>query len=182
MRAELFPERFNIVYEHLHRETIMVAPQIEWLASIEKDSQCLSQRFHRRVGTAAYFKGELSQMKQIKYAALLSMLALLSSVSALARDKNQHSVQIPNSVQVGGTQLQPGNYKVEWQGTGPQIKVNFVRDGKTVATALGTLKTNDAKVTQDDIVTDTTSANIQTLTEIDFRRTKESLVFEQSGM
>ena len=121
-------------------------------------------------------------MKQIKYAALLSMLALLSSVSALARDKNQHSVQIPNSVQVGGTQLQPGNYKVEWQGTGPQIKVNFVRDGKTVATALGTLKTNDAKVTQDDIVTDTTSANIQTLTEIDFRRTKESLVFEQSGM
>jgi hypothetical protein len=57
-------------------------------------------------------------MKQIKYAALLSMLAILSSVSALARDKNQHSVVIPDSVQVGGTQLQPGNYQVEWQGTG----------------------------------------------------------------
>ena len=121
-------------------------------------------------------------MKQIKYAALLSMIALLFSVSALARDKNQHSVKIPDSVQVGGKQLEPGNYKVEWQGTGPGIQVNFVRDGKTVATVQGTLKTNDAQVTQDAIVTGTTSANTKTLTEIDFSRTKESLVFEQSGM
>ena len=121
-------------------------------------------------------------MKQVKYLTLLSMLALLSSVSAFARDKNQHSVQIQDSVQVGGTQLEPGNYQVEWQGTGPQIQVNFVRDGKTVATVPGTLKTNDAKVSQDDIVTDTTSANTKTLTEIDFSRNKESLVFEQSGM
>jgi hypothetical protein len=121
-------------------------------------------------------------MKQIKYAALLSMLAVLCSVSALARDKNQHSVEIPNAVQVSGKQLEPGKYKVEWQGTGPEVQVNFVRDGKTVATVPGTLKTNNAQVTQDEILTDTTSASTQTLTEIDFRRTKESLLFEQSGM
>lgn len=121
-------------------------------------------------------------MKQIKYAALLSMIALLSTVSALARDKNQHSVQISDSVQVGGTQLKPGNYKLEWQGTGPEVQVNFVRDGKTVATAPGTLKTNDPHVTQDDMVTNTTSPNTKTLKEIDFSHNKESLVFEQSGM
>ena len=121
-------------------------------------------------------------MKQMKYIALLSMIALLSTVSALARDKNQHSVEISNTVQVGGTQLTPGNYKVEWQGTGPEVRVNFVRGGKTIATAPGTLKTNDPHVTQDDIVTDTTSANKTTLTEIDFSHNKESLVFEQSGM
>ena len=122
-------------------------------------------------------------MKQIRYAALLSMLALLSSVSALAREnKNQHSVEIPNAVLVGGNQLEPGNYKVEWQGTGPEIQVNFVRDGKTVATVPGTLKTNDAKVSQDDIMTYTANASIQTLTEIDFSRNKESLIFEQGGM
>jgi hypothetical protein len=51
-------------------------------------------------------------MKQVKYVTLLSMLALLSSVSAFAGDKNQHSVQIPESVQVGGAQLTPGSYKV----------------------------------------------------------------------
>jgi len=121
-------------------------------------------------------------MKQVRYAALLSMLAVLCSVSALARDKNQHSVEIPNAVQVGGNQLEPGNYKVEWQGTGPEIQVNFVRDGKTVATVPGTLKTNNPQVTQDEIVTNTTSASTQALTEIDFGRNKESLIFEQRGM
>lgn len=121
-------------------------------------------------------------MKQIKYAAILSMLTLLSSVSALARDKNQHSVVIPYSVQVGGTELKAGDYKVEWQGTGPEVKVNFVRDGKIVATVPGTLKTNDPQVVQDGVVTDTTSANTQTLKEIDLGHNKESLVFEQSGM
>jgi len=120
-------------------------------------------------------------MKQIKCTALLSMLALLFPLGALARDKNQHSVELPDSVQVGGAQLKPGNYKVEWQGTGPEVQVNFVRDGKTVATVPGTLKTNDAHVV-DDIVTDTTSANAKTLKEIDFSRDKESLIFDQSGM
>jgi len=121
-------------------------------------------------------------MKQIKYAALLSMLGLLSSVSALARDKNQHSVEIPDAVQVGDTQLKPGDYRLEWQGTGTGIQVNFVRGGKTVATVPGTVKTNDARVIQDDVVIATTSAKTKTLTEIDFGRNKESLVFEQSGM
>jgi hypothetical protein len=121
-------------------------------------------------------------MKPLKYTALLSMLALLSTVGALARDKNQRSVEIPDSVQVGGTQLKPGNYKVEWQGTGPGIQVNFVRDGKTVATAPGTLKTNDPQVVEDHIVIETTSANTKTLKEIDFGHNKESLLFEQGGM
>jgi ABC-type thiamine transport system substrate-binding protein len=121
-------------------------------------------------------------MKQIKYTAILSMLALLSSVSALARDNNQHSVEFTDSVQVGSAQLKPGNYKVEWQGTGPEVQVNFLRDGKTVATVPGTLKTNNAQAVQADVVIGTTSANTRTLEEIDFGRNKESLIFEQSGM
>lgn len=118
-------------------------------------------------------------IKQIKYAALLSTLALLSPVGALARDKNQHSVVIPDSVQVGSVQLEPGNYKVEWQGAGPEVQVNFVRNGKTVATIPGTLNANDNQVVQDAIVTDTTGS---TLKEIDFGRDKESVIFTQSGM
>jgi hypothetical protein len=120
-------------------------------------------------------------VQQLKYAALLSALALLSPVGALARGKNQHSVVIPDSVQVGGSQLQPGKYKVEWQGTGPEVQVNFVRDGKTVATEPGTLIANDNHVVQDAIVTDTANST-NTLKEIDFGHDKESVIFGQSGM
>jgi hypothetical protein len=117
-------------------------------------------------------------MKLPNYVALLSILAVLSPLSAFARDKNQHSVNIPDAVQVGSTQLQPGNYKVEWQGTGPAVQVAFVRNGKTVATVPGTLKTNDDEVIQDAVLTDSVN---KTLDEIDFRHEKEALVF-QSGM
>jgi hypothetical protein len=47
-----------------------------------------------------------------------------------------------------------------------------------VATVPGTLKTNDSQVTQDAILTDSSN---KTLSEIDFGRDKEALVFE-SGM
>ena len=120
-------------------------------------------------------------MKQIKYIAVLCALALLTSLGALARDKNQRTVEISDSVQVGETQLQPGTYKVEWQGTGPQVQVNFMRNGKTVATVPGTLKTG-TNVSHDEIVTDTTNANTKTLQEIDFHHNNESVIFAQSGM
>jgi hypothetical protein len=117
-------------------------------------------------------------VKYLKNTALLSVLAVLCSLSAFARDKNQHSVNLSDAVQVGNTQLQPGNYKVEWQGAGPDVQVNFVRNGKTVATVPGTLKTSP--VSQDAVVTDNASSN-KTLSEIDFGRDKQALVF-QSGM
>jgi hypothetical protein len=122
------------------------------------------------------------RMKQIKYTTLLFILAFMSSTGSFAKDSNRHSVEIPDSVQVGSTQLKPGKYDVQWQGTGPEIQVSFVHDGKIVATVPGTLKTNDPQVTEDDIVIDTTSANAKTLKEIDFSHNKESLVFVQSGM
>ena len=118
-------------------------------------------------------------MKALRYLTFLSILAMLSPLGVFARDNNQHSVDIPSTVQVGGTQLEPGHYKVEWQGAGPDTQVTFLRNGKTVATVPATLKTNDNQVTQDDVVTDSTN---NTLREIDFHHDKEALVFQQNGM
>jgi hypothetical protein len=123
---------------------------------------------------------EICEMKYLKSTALLSTLALLFSLSAFARDKNQHSVNIPDAVQVGRTQLQPGDYKVEWQGAGPAVQVTFLLRGKTVATVPGTLATNGGPVLQNDILTSETSSNTKALSRIDLGR--EALVFEQSGM
>ena len=69
-------------------------------------------------------------MKHLKYMALLSAMALLFPFCALARDKNQHPVDIPDAVRVGSTRLNPGSYKVEWQGTGPLVQVSFLRTGR----------------------------------------------------
>ena len=120
--------------------------------------------------------------KYLQYLAILSTLVLLSPLGALARD-NSHSVDIFDVVQIGGAQLKPGNYKVEWQGAGPAVQVSFQLNGKTVITVPATLKTNDADVTRDAIMTEATNADTSTLKEIDFGHQKQALVFDQnSGM
>jgi hypothetical protein len=120
-------------------------------------------------------------MKFSKYLALLSTFTLLISLSALARDKKEHSVNITDLVSIGNTQLKPGSYKVEWDGSGPAVQVRFVQNRKTVATVPATLQTNNSQISQDDVVMDSSVSN-KTLKEIDFAHQKEALVFTQSGM
>jgi hypothetical protein len=122
-------------------------------------------------------------MKSVKYLAILAALALLTPLGALARDKNAHSVSITDAVQVGSAQLKPGDYRVEWQESGPTVNVKFSKNGKTVATVPATLKTNDTQIIADSVVTERTSAATNVLKEIDFNHQKEALIFsQQSGM
>jgi hypothetical protein len=112
--------------------------------------------------------------------ALLAIALLLPAV-ALARDNTSRSVDIANPVVVNHQALEAGHYKVEWQEPGPTVKVHFVRDGKTVATAIATLKTNDTQITEDDIVTHKSASNRNILTEIDFGHQKEAILFPRHG-
>ena len=121
-------------------------------------------------------------MKLLKYLALLSTLALFLPLSALAKNSNEHSINVTDQVKVGNTQLQPGTYKVEWQGSGPAVQVNFLEHGKTVASTPATLKTHDDQVIQNDIVTGPTSSHIQALQEIDFAHEKEALIFPRKAI
>jgi hypothetical protein len=133
-----------------------------------------------KAGSALQFlKEEIVKTKYLQHLSVLSTLALLFPIGALAGN-NAHSIQIVAVVQIGSTQLKPGDYKVEWQGTGPAVQVSFQQRGKTVVTVPATLKTNDDEVTQDAIMTETTSADTTELKEIDFGRQKEALVFDQS--
>jgi hypothetical protein len=118
-------------------------------------------------------------MKNLLYLALLSTLLLSFTLSAVAKDKNQRSIEITDSVQVGPSQLQPGNYTVEWQEAGAAVNVKFLQHGKVLAEVPGTLKTNDRQISQDSVVTQMTNDNKRVLTEIDFGHQKEALIFAQ---
>ena len=77
--------------------------------------------------------------------------------------------------------LKAGEYKVEWNGSGPNVQVAFFEHGKQVATTPATLKTNDKQVTQDDFEINTTASNVNVLREIDFGRQEQALVFPKVG-
>ena len=120
-------------------------------------------------------------MKKLYLTVVLTLTCLLElGGSARAARGNARSVEISDVVQIGSTKLKPGNYKVDWQGTGPAVQVSFQQNGKTVVTVPGTLKTNDDQVTHDAIVIEATSADTSTLIEIRFGHQKEALVFDQT--
>lgn len=60
---------------------------------------------------------------------------LLLPALAFAGQKNSAHVQFENAVSVAGTKLAAGEYKVIWQGNGPDVTVSFIEGKKVVATA-----------------------------------------------
>jgi len=122
-------------------------------------------------------------MRCAKYMVLLAALALLVPLSALARAKNEHDVTIPDNVQIGSTQLKAGTYKVEWQENHQSLRVNFLKDGKTVATAQGKMVEQSKQAPYDSVVIKT-AGNTKRLERIDFGGMKDELVFasDQTAM
>ena len=55
-------------------------------------------------------------------------LALLLATSAFAANKGSLSVQEP--VTINGTQLKPGDYKVQWDGNGPSVELSITQGKK----------------------------------------------------
>ncbi len=70
---------------------------------------------------------------QSKFAVSLAAAALMLPLSAFAANKNSSNIEIPEKVIVNGQQLTPGTYKVEWNGTAPNVEVSILQGHKTVA-------------------------------------------------
>jgi hypothetical protein len=60
-------------------------------------------------------------------------LGLLLAASAFAGTKGD--LQLSNAVNVNGTTLQAGEYKVQWEGNGPNVELSFIQGKKVVAKA-----------------------------------------------
>src|SRR5215469_14271831 len=68
-----------------------------------------------------------------KIAALVLLLLPVTNVLA-ATDTHKGGLTINSAVQVGGTQLQAGDYSLKWDGAGPNVQVSIISNGKVVAT------------------------------------------------
>jgi hypothetical protein len=73
-------------------------------------------------------------MKTSRIASSLFAAALLVSAGAFAKDTNKGSLKLDDQVTVDGTPLKPGDYRVEWNGNGPNVTVNVLQGKHTVAT------------------------------------------------
>lgn len=113
-------------------------------------------------------------MRFVKYVALLALVALSLSSGLFAKDKNEGKFRLFDSVQLGSTQLQAGDYKATWDGTGPDVEVKILQGKNVVATAPAKLV--DQSSGQDSVTVGDPS-NSRALQEIDFGGLHKALVF-----
>ena len=59
---------------------------------------------------------------------------VLLSISGWASDKMKANIQIFQTVQLGSTQLAPGEYKMTWTESGSNAEVTFSQRNKVIAT------------------------------------------------
>src|ERR1700757_3961661 len=75
--------------------------------------------------------------------------ALLFAAGAFAGEANKATLRLQEKVSVEGKQLAPGNYKLEWDGAGPDVQVNILRGKENVATVPAHLVEQPARNAQD---------------------------------
>jgi hypothetical protein len=73
-------------------------------------------------------------MKLSKISILLIGSTLAFSAAAFAGDANKGKLHLQGETIVDGKPLNPGNYTVEWTGTGPAVQVTLLKGKQTVAT------------------------------------------------
>ena len=114
-------------------------------------------------------------MLSIRFFAVFSVVALALSLPAFAKDANSGSFDLAQTAQVGSTVLHPGHYKAEWTGPNTALQISILRNGKTVATAQGTLKQLPAKAPYDSVTVRNVNDHTTRVDEIDFNNRTEAL-------
>jgi hypothetical protein len=96
---------------------------------------------------------------------------------ALAASKNSANLSLDQPVNVAGTELAPGQYKLSWEGTGPDVTVVFTEGKKTIATTSAKLVSN--RNNQEAIETTAAGDNKSALEAVDLKNV--TLQFENAA-
>ena len=107
-----------------------------------------------------------------------SVLALVLSAGAFAKDKDNHSGKftLTEPAKVGATQLNPGDYKAEWSGPADHLQISIIQHGQTVATTQGQLKNLEKPAPYSAVTEITLNDQTKRVDEIDFDHSTEALI------
>ena len=110
---------------------------------------------------------------------LVMGLALLLASSAFAATKG--SLQLSNAVTVNGTTLKPGDYKVQWEGSGPNVELSIMQGKNVIAKASAHVVDLDKPSSNDAAVIRKDESGSRSLTGVRFQGKKFALDLGESN-
>lgn len=120
-------------------------------------------------------------MKVLRLSTLLIGSSLLLPASMLAANTTKRSLHLYEQVTVNGTQLAPGDYKVEWNGSGPDVKIDIMKGRDTVATASAQVVSEQESNSQDGYALKPGKDGTQRLAQVFFNGERFDLNILPSG-
>ncbi len=105
-------------------------------------------------------------------------LAVLLAASAFAGTKS--GLQLSDQVVVNGTTLKPGEYKLQWEGTGPNVELSFIQGKKVVAKAPAHIVELPSPAANDAVVITNSGNGAGSLTGVRFQGKKLALDLTES--
>jgi hypothetical protein len=106
-------------------------------------------------------------------------LALLLASSAFAATKG--SLQLTNPVTVNGTKLKPGDYRVQWEGTGPNVELSIMQGSNVLARVPAHVVELERPAANDAAVTRKDDSGSRSLTGVRFQGKKFALELGESS-
>ena len=110
---------------------------------------------------------------------MLLGLALVLATSAFAATKA--SLQLQSQVTVNGTKLKPGDYKLEWDGTGPSVEVSILQGKNVIAKTTARVVDLSAPSPNNAAVTTKNGDGTSTLAGVRFEGKKFALELGQAN-
>jgi hypothetical protein len=110
---------------------------------------------------------------------LMLGLALLLASSAFAATKG--SLQLSSPTTVNGTKLKAGEYKVEWEGSGPAVELSIKQGKNVIAKVPARLVDLNATAVNDAAIVRTNDDGTSSLTGVRFQGKKFGLELGDSS-
>jgi|SRR5882762_10826381 hypothetical protein len=114
-------------------------------------------------------------MRKTKLTPGLLTFSLLLATGTIAGNTNKGTLQVDETVTVGGKPLPAGRYQVEWTGTGPAVELSISNGRDTVAKLPAQILPMKKAYAQSGYSTNTDQAGNKALTEIFFGGKKYEL-------
>ncbi len=117
----------------------------------------------------------------MRYTKHLTALLVLFLVPAAFAGGSGHGLTLNRAVAINGKDVQPGNYKVQWQGTGDTLNVSFTNGKHVLVTAPAHMVTLDSAPSRDTLVYQNNADGTQSLSEIRFGGKKFAIVLGEQN-
>jgi len=116
--------------------------------------------------------------RALKVLAGISVLVL--AMSAVAAE-NSGKFILPSAAELNGKSLAAGEYKVRWEGQGPDVQVTVSRGKETIATAPAKLVDRGEKAPRNAVVMNTSGGGAGSIVELRLSGKRSVLVFNEGA-